>query len=244
MEEEFISKLALEVVAALTGLVVLTLISLIQHYARPNLRFRSHLLGGHEREQRILLRNFDPIDIEGPLRFEVHAGGVIEHAWVFAGPYARKSKATLDEPERRTARFELETFPASGAVVILVITRSPAVDLRLKVSSESKVVPHGEIDLSSAWSNRLAMFGRWSLGLVIGVLGFAWGYRLFSPGTWDWRLDGILVAALGVGSVLLFLTMLQPKLREETIAGYLGRDALGDPLSCSGDERKPPLRST
>lgn len=226
MLHKLLSEFSLQAVAVLLGLIVVTLISLIQRSARPNLRFHSLLLGGHQREQRILLRNFDPIDIQGPLRFEVQAGGRIEKAWVFAGPYARHPEAVLAEPERRTARFELDVFPASGAVVLLVITQSPAVNLTLRVSTESGVVAQGEIHPSSIRLHRLVMFGRWVVGLAIGGFSYAWGYFFFFKQTGDPHLDSILLAALGVGSVLLFLSMLQPKLHEETIAGYLGRSAL------------------
>lgn len=231
MVHEFFDRFLFEIVTTFIGLVILVLLTLIQRSARPNIRFHVY---GDAQERRFLLRNFDSVNIQGPLTIEINAWGrITDNARVFAGPYAKKNEAVLSE-DRRTATFELNSFPADGSIVVVVTTESPDVRLELTVFAKDKnhvVVRGGTIEAPTRWHHRGGALLRWFLGLGIGLIIMAWGYATFFRDKldWDkdWRMDLFLLIALIMASIMNYFTIVQPMTQEEMIAGYLGRSDIG-----------------
>ncbi|WP_225408446.1 hypothetical protein [Stigmatella hybrida] len=207
----------------------------IQHYAKPNIMFQRHQLGGDSRHQRFVIRNFESTPVPGPLVLELHAYGRIQEVEVFAGPWVK-------EPPRiqgKTAYFTLSAFPAEGVVVVKATTESPVVGLTLKVSEHSKVMPRNFEQLRpwTFWRQLKASLAQWIVGLLIALLIFtSCIYVHFQGKLWAW--DVYLISILLLGSLLLYGLMV-PIGGRETIAGYLGWNETGHLAKAPADDTAP-----
>jgi len=208
-----------QLVVITTGVLLFVLTAFLTYFIRPRMGYRCYRFASDPYTRRFVIRSFEPADVMGPLLFELRAHGRLKEVRLFAGPWANKDPRFAPDG---SACFELLSFPADGLIVVEATTESPAVNLNLTVSKQSRVQPRNfrELRNQSRWRLYRDSTMRWLLGLVVALLVCGWTLILSGNGR-IWESDGVILLVLVSGSLVLYRFVASVR-DKETIVGYLG----------------------